>query len=264
MSFKDARQGRGLITVETRRIERISPNFVRVTVAGDLTPLPEHGYDQWFRLFLPREEGATTFELPDRVDLVGYLQYLALGAKRPHMRNYTVRERRSEELDIDFVVHGDDGPATRWCTRTRAGDRVALIDQGRGFEPRVGPLLLVADETGLPAVAGILRDLPRDARGDAFVELAHADDAQPIAGPDGVRVHWVVRPPNALCGDAVLDAVQGTITPAPDLAAYLVGEQRIPATLRRWLLAGGAQKSAIDFVGYWKRAKDHLGGKVAA
>jgi NADPH-dependent ferric siderophore reductase len=258
VSFKDARAGTALATPEVVRTERISPNLVRVTLAGEsVADFPLHGFDQWFRLFLPQESGATSFDLPERVDTLGYLRYLRMGATRPHMRNYTVRELRPRtgELDVDFVVHGDEGVATRWVTRTRPGDRVALIDQGRGYDIPDGTEahLLVGDETALPAIAGILRDLPRDARGDAWIEVADTGDAQETGAPEGVAVHWVARPPGSRPGATVLDAVRAGPLPEGRLSAYLVGEQALPAALRRWLVgAHGIPKSAISFTGYWR------------
>lgn len=262
MSFQDAKKGSTLCVVETVRTERISPNFIRVTLGGEqLAPLPDHGFDHWFRLFLPQEEGETSFDLPERADLVGYLKYLRMpSATRPHLRNYTVRSFRPEarELDVDFVVHGDEGVATRWAQRTQPGDRVALLDQGRGYDAPAGAdfHLLAADETGLPAVAGILRDLPRDARGLAIVEIAHADDAQDCGAPDGVEVRWLVRGDGERPGAAALAGVEAWTPPAGAVvSAYLVGEQQLPAGARRHLVAHGVPKANIAFSGYWRLPK---------
>jgi NADPH-dependent ferric siderophore reductase len=264
MSFKDARKGSTLCVVQVLRSERVSPNVTRITVGGDsLAALPRHGYDHWFRLFLPREEGETNYNLPSRVDMRGYVQYLRMPADtRPPMRNYTVREFRPEllELDIDFVVHGDDGPATRWANRAKVGDTVAFIDQGAAFEldPAAESFLLVTDETGLPAVAGILRDLPRDARGSAFIEIPHADDAQAIDAPAGLTVEWLVRDEGARPGILALEAVKSWRPPSGTLSAYLVGEQALAAGARRWLVNElGVPKKSILFSGYWRLGPAH-------
>jgi NADPH-dependent ferric siderophore reductase len=264
MSFKDGRKGSTLCVVDVVRSERISPNFVRVTVGGEqLAPMPNHGYDHWFRLFLPQENGDTSFALPSRVDMIGYLKYLRMpGATRPHLRNYTVRAFRpgALELDIDFVVHGDDGVATRWATRAKPGDTVALLDQGCGFDfdPEAEFHLLVTDETGLPAVAGILRDLPRDARGTAIIEIPDAADAQEVGAPEGVAVQWIVRKPGERPGSPALDAVTTWTAPAGSLHAYLVGEQALPTGARRWLVNElGVPKRSIQFSGYWRIGQAH-------
>jgi len=264
MSFSDRNKVSTLAVVDVIRTERISPNFVRVTVGGEqLAPLPHVGFDQWFRLFLPQEHGETSFNLPNRADLIGYLKFMRMPeATRPHLRNYTVREFRpgANELDIDFVVHGDEGVATRWATRTKPGDTVALLDQGRGFDPDPAAEhhLLVTDETGLPAVAGILRDLPRDARGTAYIEIPHADDARGTGAPEGFEVRWLVRDEGVRPGIPALEAVKNWAMPAGTLQAYLVGEQALPTGARRWLVNElGVPKKSILFSGYWKIGHGH-------
>jgi NADPH-dependent ferric siderophore reductase len=194
------------------------------------------------------------------MDMRRYLAYLRMpGARRPHLRTYTVRAHRPElaQIDIDFVVHGDEGIATRWATRTRPGDRVALLDQGRGYgyPDDTESHLLAGDETALPAVAGILRDLPRDARGAAYLELGDADDRQDIDAPDGFDVHWLVREHGARPGSAALAAVQAAALPSGRLSAYVAGEQKLATGLRRWLVAQGLPKSRIEFSGYWRLGK---------
>lgn len=263
MSF-NGRKNTTLCLVEVVRSERISPNFQRVTVGGEaLKALTDHGYDHWFRLFLPQESGETNYNLPKRVDMRGYLQYLRMPAEtRPPMRNYTVREFRPEqlELDIDFVVHGDEGLATRFATRATPGDTVAILDQGAGFEfdPAAQNHLLVADETGLPAVAGILRDLPRDAAGTAILEIPHPDDAQELSAPAGVEVRWLVRDPGVRPGIPALEAVKAWSLPAGTLSAYLVGEQGLATGARRWLVGElGVPKKSILFSGYWRLGHGH-------
>ena len=263
MSFSDGKKGSTLCVLEVVRTERISPNFMRITLGGEqLKPLQKHGFDHWFRLFLPQEHGETSFDLPDRVDMLGYLKYLRMpGSVRPPMRNYTVRDYRPEtlELDIDFVVHGDEGLATRWATRTVAGDKVALLDQGRAYEGSddADQHLLVTDETGLPAVAGILRDLPRDARGIAIIEIPDAADAQAVDAPPAFDVRWVVRPAGDKPGTAALEAARQLPVPSGSISVYVVGEQSLPVGLRRHLVEQGVPKKSIQFQGYWRLGKGH-------
>ncbi len=166
----------GLMRLAVARSERVTPHMVRVTLAGDdLRRFEYRGFDQWFRLAVPVDDGARFDNLPARFGVGGYLKFLTLPkGSRPVIRNYTVRQFRAEslELDVDFVTHGTDGVAGPWAASVEAGAEVAPIDQGCGWKPVSSDWqLLVADESGLPAVAGVLRDLPRDARGIAVVEL---------------------------------------------------------------------------------------------
>ena len=59
------------------------------------------------------------------------------------------------------------GPRRAGRSRASRGESVVIIDEGLAFNPERGTdrVLLVADETGLPAIAGICASLPADAIG---------------------------------------------------------------------------------------------------
>lgn len=271
MAFTDAMKTKGLYLAQVLGTERVTPHMMRVTIGGaDLARLPERGFDQWFRLFLPVHADATDFtSLPKSFGYAGYLRYLRTkSGTRPACRSYTVRELRSGagELDIDFVVHGEIGVAGVWAQRAEAGEQVAVIDQGRGFDPLedAHSLLLAGDESALPAIAGTLRSLPRDRRGTAIIEIPALEDAQDLDAPDGVDVRWLVRTdPDAIPGAAALAAVQAFTPEHPEtLQAYIAGEQALAAGGRRALVAAGVPKKRITFIGYWRAGRTADGGRA--
>ncbi|QAY71992.1 siderophore-interacting protein [Agromyces protaetiae] len=248
----------GLVTAEVTRAEHISPHFVRLTIAGDELAEWRHvGFDQWFRLAVPTSDETRFDNLSDTFNTIAYLKYLTLPkATRPVIRNYTVREFRPEvrELDIDFVVHGDEGVAGPWAGTLPVGAHVGLIDQGRGFKDVAADrVLLVGDESALPAVAGILRDLPRDAVGDAIVELPDAADRQETGAPDGVEVHWVVREREAPVGVSALDRLAQLARPEASVVGFAAGESKLATGARRHLVnEWGVPKANVAFCGYWR------------
>ncbi len=267
MSFKDARKGRGLYRAKVVRSLQVTPHMRRVTVAGDdLRNLPNHGYDHWFRLFLPQPGHEVDFSrVPDRLGMASYLKFLTSpSGNRPIFRSYTVRELRPAmaELDIDFVVHGDVGVAGPWALRARPGDEVALIDQGRGFDPLddVDYHVLAGDESALPAILGILRDLPRDAKGVAIIEVPDLEDMQPTSLPTDFEISWLAREGSrAPIGAAALDALRAFVPDRPEtLSAYVVGERTLATEGRRHLVSVGVPKNRISFVGYWRAGKASL------
>lgn len=248
----------GLVTAEVVRTERVTPHMVRVTLGGgDLERFEFKGFDQWFRLAIPVSDASSLDRMPDRFGLGGYVKYLTLPKDtRPVVRNYTVRAHRADpaEIDVDFVVHGTDGVAAPWAVRANPGDRVAFIDQGCGFQPVACDwTLLVADESGLPAVAGVLRDLPRHTLGHAIIELFDEADRQQLGEPDGVTVHWVTRVPDAAPGSSALPALRDLEFPVGSVYAFAVGESAVATGARRHLVAErGVPKSSVTFSGYWK------------
>ncbi|MCK9793122.1 siderophore-interacting protein [Isoptericola sp. 4D.3] len=263
--------------------KQVSPHLRRVTLGiEDIDRLTLVGDDQWFRLFLPRP-GQDALTLPTRTSNLGwYAQYLATPrARRPLVRNYTIRASRPElhEIDVDFVLHGHEdggagdeptGPGAGFALAAQPGDRVGILDQGAYHRPRpeCAWTLLVGDESGLPAVAGICESLPDDARGVAVVEVPTADDRQDFRVPDGVDLRWVERD-RAAAGDPALGEVPGRAAlafvrdsvleaglPAGDGYALVAGEQALAAGVRRHLVNDRQwSKTHVDFVGYWRHGK---------
>lgn len=256
-----------LLTLHVVRRERISPHFARVTLGGgDIARFRPMGFDQWFRLFIPVADNNSLSRLPHRLTSLAYLKYLTIAkTTRPVLRNYSVRAYRPDgpagpELDVDFVLHGSTangtaGPAATWAQNCTEGDAVAILDEGIGFNPPQSPrrVMLVADESGLPALAGILASLPADAQGRALLEVPSAEDRQPLDAPAGIDLTWLVRDTaHATPGRAALAAAVATPLPDEPWYGWVVGESTLPVALRRHWVAAGVPKSTIMFCGYWK------------
>ena len=194
-----------LFTAEVRAVRRLSPSFLRVTFTGpDLHRFADNGYDQRIKLAFPLP-GERSVRLPDGPDWYARLRALP-GHLRNPVRTYTAREVRRDlaEVDVDLVLHGDVGPATRWARGAPPGDEVGILgpDAGYGGEhggvefrppPSAPPLLLAGDETAVPAICAILARLPADTRGRALLEVPGSADVLPVVAPPGVEVGWLPR-----------------------------------------------------------------------
>ncbi|MBL1075645.1 siderophore-interacting protein [Nocardia sp. 2] len=260
---------REILTAEVLASKRISPNFVRVTIGGEgLAGFTAMGFDQWFRLFMPGKDGG--LKLPTSSSSLGwYAQYLMMGKEhRPVVRNYTVRDYRAAgfgefgstaEIDIDFVSHGDDSPASAWANNATPGSKIGLLDEGIMYQlPEHATFtLLVGDESALPAIAGTLQSAPRDLKGAAFIEIPHAEDKQELGEPEGVQVNWVVREDaHGEIGAAAAAAARAADLPATGVYAFLAGEQSLVAGVRRHLVNDRQiPKADITFTGYWRVGK---------
>lgn len=249
-----------LLTAQVVRRERISPHLARVTLGGGtLDRFRPLGYDQWFRLLLPTGGDGLTWT-PDKLSLLTYARYLTLPkATRPTIRTYTVRAHRPSEIDVDVVVHGSSGgPGSVWAETCEPGSEVGLLDEGVTFTPPDGVehVVLVAEESGLPAVAGILASLPADARGEVVLEIPDEADRQDLTAPAGVEVTWVVRTDHAARpGAAALAALQERPVPTEPFYGWTVGEQQLPTAVRRHWVAAGVPKDRITFCGYWREGR---------
>lgn len=254
---KPARQE--VLRAEVVSVTRVSPSIARLTIGGgELDRFAPMGYDQWFRLFFPRD-GQEAFRLPARTDLLGYAQLLATAKSvRPHMRNYSARAVRRDaagtQIDIDFVLH-DGGAASSWVLDAAEGTSVAVLDEGIGFDPPADAewFLLSGDESSIPAIVGICASLDADVRGIAFIEVPSQDDVQWFDAPAGIDIRWLPRADGERAGTVALDAVRRADLPSGTGYAFSVGEAALATGVRRHLVAErGFAKTHVAFCGYWR------------
>ncbi len=249
--------------------ERLSAHWIRVTLGGgEIEKFRPMGFDQWFRLFLPIGGDAGLERVPAKANkMFGYLKFLRIpDGERPVMRNYSVRAYRAAtaeagaEIDVDFVLHGSAadgtaGPASRWAETCQPGEHVLIIDEGLTFNPQRGTdrVVLVGDETALPAIASISASLPADAAGTAIIEVPSAEDALEFPHPSGLEVVWIVRPHDVAPGALALQALGRTALPDAPFHAYAAGEQALASGARKQLVGErSVDKNAVSFCGYWK------------
>ncbi|MCJ0903882.1 siderophore-interacting protein [Rhodococcus sp. ARC_M6] len=257
---------RSVATAEVVANKRISPTFIRITIAGEeLSTIAPMGADQWFRIFIP-QAGNGELRLPSAASALWYAQYLRIPKDvRPVLRAYTVRAYReagsglfgeTPEIDIDFAFHGDIGPASAWAVSAASGDKVGLLDEGLIYNPAPEATwqLLVGDESALPAILGILDSAPTDLRAEVFIEIPHPDDKQEHPELGGVNVHWLVREdPQAKPGVLALETVRAADLPTGPSYTFVGGEQALTTGLRRHLVNDrNFAKQDISFTGFWR------------
>jgi NADPH-dependent ferric siderophore reductase len=168
------------------------------------------------------------------------------GTREQHWRNYTIRAYRPEraELDVDFFLHGDAGRAAAWGERARPGDRVGFAGPRLHWKGLNGHdwSLLVADETGVPALLAILERLPA---GHRTIAIAGADDRQEIETRADVDLRWM---PAA----GIVDAVRGLELPGGPGAVWGGGHAPAMTKIRRHVRAQRTfARGAVQVLGYW-------------
>lgn len=253
---------RAMIRTRVLRTERLTKHFVLVTLGGaELTDFEFLGRDQFVRLFLPRR-GQDRLYMPEAADRRWVEQLYAMPPSRqPHVRNYSVRRFDPEalEMDLEFVDHGDAGPASAWASAACPGDEVGVLADGVYYQPPEGVdrHLLVGDESAVPALLSILEQAPEDLRGHAYLEVPSVDDVRPVIAPSGVRVHWLPRAdPHTVPGRLALETVSAAPLPQGRPYCFVAGENALPTGLRRVLVREhGVPKDDITFVGYWRHGK---------
>ena len=92
-------------------------------------------------------------------------------------------------------------------------------------------MLIVGDETAVPAISAILEQVDRDVVGTAYLEVPSGADELSVDAPAGVRVHWLPRD-GAAHGSRMVEAVRAHLTPkVPVGAATAPGTDEIDPNL---------------------------------
>lgn len=183
--------------------------------------------------------------------------------QRPIVRTYSVSQFDAVrcELAVDFVLHGDNGPASRWANRVEVGAVVGIA--GPGGPARIDAdadwVLLVADPSSLAALQAALHTLPSTAVGHALIEVASDHEQVPLQHPTGVKVQWLMRGAQP-AGESrlLLHAIQTLAWPtAGQLSVMLAGESHQLVAIRDFLLLQrGLAKTRMYAVPYWKDQHD--------
>lgn len=253
------REGQAQFEMTVAAVSDLGGGMRRITFTADeLGGFRRVGADEYFGLLMPRAGAALTLPDGTRQNVRAAIADMPEG-ERPDLRWYTIRAHHAvhRTIDVDVVTHGDSGPGSAWACAAQVGHRVGFRSGGalfRGHECD-GPLLLVADETALPALAAIIDAHPEVvSRATIHVEVADRAvlAAYALGGAD-VHVH---ERTDATPGSAVLPALREL--DAVDVAyAWLCGESGMVTEGRRRLVTQtGVDRRQVLFSGYWKQGQE--------
>ncbi|NMY37085.1 MULTISPECIES: siderophore-interacting protein [unclassified Pseudomonas] len=294
--------GYELFDIRLKQRIALSPSLMRFVFTGDEVGLMQIlAPDQRVKLFFPSTDGTSPC-LPNSGDWQAARRALS-AEKTPPMRTYTLRNLRPDahELDIDFVLHGETGPASRWAMHCQPGDRLQIVaphaayrgDPG-GYEWQpphgVRHVLLIGDETALPALAGILEQLadhPDAPHVQAFIEVPEEADCLPLLCGLNAKVHWLPRASlGKRHGEGMILAARELASlppmraalhiPTPvealdlntqrpwerasakqgDFYAWIAGESAAVMAIRQFLInEQGLARQQLTLMGYWKQGR---------
>ncbi|WP_298989267.1 siderophore-interacting protein [uncultured Pseudokineococcus sp.] len=245
----------GLHLLHVVRTETVTPQMLRVVLGGADPAV--------FTDAAPGAKVKMAFPAPGAGS--PGLDELAVCARR----SYTVRRARAGEgdragdpaageVDVDVVLH-EGGLASGWAQAARPGDTVGASGPSSGYRalPTTDVHLLLADATGLPAVAAVVEALPAGARAVAVVEVADAAEEQEVATAADVEWRWVHRGPDvAVSGQPLEAVVTGLDWPAGDgeqVQVLLAAESGAVRRLQRHLSeVRRVDPQRVHAKGYWK------------
>lgn len=238
-------------------VRQLTPSLVRVTFSGDgLADFETTGVgDEYLRVWFPSGANRGTVQLPVES---GRGWEFPDGVEPSPMRTYTVRAVRPAtadaalEVDIDFVVH-DGGVAATWAQAAKPGDVVGLNTPHELYEPPAALdwQVLVADLTGLPAVARLLENARPGVRTTVVVEVPGPKHEIELSAP-ATDVHWL-HGGNGHGPSRLAQAVREIPVGRMDSGyVWVAGETSELRAVRKYLRKElGLTREHFCLVGYW-------------
>ena len=234
--------------LEVLRVVDITPRMRRITLGGpQLAGFVSLGSDDHIKLLFPQNAAEQAALDSPTFTLQG-------DGPKPAMRDYTPRrfDLNINELDIDFVLHGD-GPASTWAEQVKVGQHLHIGGpRGSMIVPDIfDSYLLIGDETAIPAIARRLEELPAGRKALVVIEIANAAERQALQSAAEVEVIWVIRGQ-----DDLLETVQNLTLPGGSLYSFVATESKLSRQVRRVLLdTHQVNEEFLKAAGYW-RAQD--------
>ncbi|MGO1520264.1 MAG: siderophore-interacting protein, partial [Sphingobacterium sp.] len=236
--------------------ETITPHYIRVKLRADqeidfhqCTPgvnnkifIPPHGSDDVHFAVFNKESN----------------QWVAPEEKiKPFIRTYTHRAWNAEtkEISIDFVNHGDNGPASAWANKAADGDQlgVAMKVGERTLCPAVDWYFLIGDATAIPVLSCILESLPKTAKGHCLIEVATEADIHPEISHEGFTIQWLFNEHPEKGSELSQTAKTIQLPEIGSKFAYIACEFDTVRSLRKYFRQEqGWQKEELYAFSYWR------------
>ncbi|MEV7562503.1 siderophore-interacting protein [Streptomyces sp. NPDC089795] len=247
------------------RVSDVTPGMRRVTLGGPQLHAFEHaglslpalrtdGFDDHVKFFFA-EEGREPV-LPRQN--VSSLDWPTDG--RPISKDYTpVRfDPVAGEIDFDFVRH-DGGIASSWAQRAAPGQVtwIAGPKMSHGHPEGADWLLVIGDETALPAIGRWLDEMPEGTRARVFIEVGEDSHRQELPTRAEAEVTWLVRGGvPAGRSDLLERAVRDMEWLPGTVFVWAAGEAVTLKGIRRHLSVDrGVPREQTHITGYWRRAE---------
>ncbi len=179
---------------------------------------------------------------------------------KPYIRTYTVRniDRVNGILDVEFVLHGDTGPASAWAGNASVGDYLGIgLKKSGKTQEKSDCYLFAGDETAIPAISAMLEVLPAETIGFAFLEVETEADKFHIRTDSAIEIRWLIRngiPPEQ--SQLILNAVKKIVLPNPMLRSryiWIAGEDQMVKVMRRYAAEElELNREELHATVYWK------------
>jgi NADPH-dependent ferric siderophore reductase len=251
--MKNSKTIQGEFTV-TRK-EYITPHYIRVYLTGDnVSAIANTTIGVNNKILVP-PKGVDKIHFPE-FDYEKMQWKSQPEETRPNVRTYTHRgiDLDKNEIWIDFVAHGEEGPASAWAISAKEDDLLGVLMKDGKIElyAKADNYLLVADATGIPVVAAILEDLHSSAKGICIIEVHGKDDEQELKTLADIKFIWLYNE-NPQLGSRLAEVVKEQILPEESRSGYVAAEFSSVKEIRDYLRKEKNWKQEELYAySYWK------------
>lgn len=243
------------IALTVDRKEYLTPHYIRVYLQGpDVQELADTTIGINNKILIP-PRGAQEIHFPE-LDPETRRWKPQDPAIAPVVRTYTHRGINLEknEIWIDFIAHGDEGPASAWAIRAEKGDVLGVMMK-KGKKELYTPAdnyLLLGDATAVPVLACILEDLPATAKGTCIIEVHGPEDEQVIETQAAIDFIWVHNP-HPQKGSDLVEVFKQQNLPEQNRFAYVAAEFSTVKSIRNYLRKELKwERDELYAYSYWK------------
>ncbi|MGJ1433514.1 siderophore-interacting protein [Sphingobacterium spiritivorum] len=189
---------------EARVVEKIylTPHLIRIILTSEDVPLYADATIGVNNKILIPPAGVDEIHFPTFDFEAGKWLYPAPEVA-PVVRTYTHRaiDVEKKQLMIDFVAHGEAGPASRWAIHAKEGDLLGIMMH---MDPSVlyaeaDWYFLIGDATAIPVISAILEDLPASSHAEVLLEVHGKEDEIEPETNASYHIHWLhnINPENS-------------------------------------------------------------------
>lgn len=258
---RESRPARPQVVLQVLARREVSAHLVSLTLGGpgfaDFVDKPVT--DRYVKLLFAKPE----LGLEPPYDMEALRERLA-PEDMPVRRTYTVRRVNPQEqsIDIEFVVHGDEGIAGPWARNAQTGDTLCFVGPAGIYapDPSFDRHLLVGDETAIPAIGAALESMDDSFVATVLLEVAGPEDEIELPHAKGVDVRWVHRGEAFSLESTILEReVRALPWPEGRVQIFAHGEREVMKNLRRYFHnERGVERRDMSLSAYWAfgRAED--------
>lgn len=173
------------------------------------------------------------------------------------MRTYTTRsiDFINKILQIDFVAHGDNGPASKWAENAKSGDflGIAMKESQKPLIPSAENYFIVGDSTAIPVISAILETLPSTANVMLLLEVNSYLDTFILHTKANLNVKWIYNP-SPLNGSTLAEECIALLAEEKQHYVFAVAEFETIKKIRKHLKEElQLERDCFHAVSYWKR-----------